>query len=146
MRLYLDKGYTCVPVLVSEAGQEGASVQQRNELLNPVPKHRGLILGGQGALDAAMAPFKELDRLRAENQTLRNIAVTADEERDALRSRVEGLEKALRTIIEWGPFPETGHHHPDGTPMSYGWCYGSNGERDYMRAIARAALAQAGEG
>lgn len=70
---------------------------------------------------------KELARLRAENATLQR--------------RCDGLEKALRTIIAWGPFPDTGNFHEDGTPMSYSFCYGSNGQRDYMRDIAKAALA-----
>lgn len=55
---------------------------------------------------------------------------------------IKRKDRALATIVEWGPFPETGLFHPDGTPQSYGWCYGSNGQRDYMRDIARAALAK----
>lgn len=53
----------------------------------------------------------------------------------------EKVAEALETIIEWKDFPETGLIHDDGkTPKSYGWCYGSNGERDYMRGIAQDAL------
>jgi hypothetical protein len=50
---------------------------------------------------------------------------------------------ALRRIEKWfGEFPETGKFWDDAEerPMSYGACYGSNGERDYMRGIAREAL------
>lgn len=68
------------------------------------------------------------------------------------KSREEGerLREALRRIERWsGEFPETGQFWPnvDGTisdrPMSYGACYGSNGERDYMRSVARRALSLA---
>jgi hypothetical protein len=58
----------------------------------------------------------------------------AEAERDRLR-------KALERIERWfGEFPDTGERWNDGTPMSYAAAYGSNGERDYMRGIARAAL------
>lgn len=56
-------------------------------------------------------------------------------------SSVEELRAALERIERWfGEFPDSGSHWNDGTPMSYGAAFGSNGERDYMRAIARAAL------
>jgi hypothetical protein len=61
------------------------------------------------------------------------------------------LLEALTRIEKWvGEFPESGKTWPDGRPMPYGSAYGSNGERDYMRAIAReaikrAAIAQAAE-
>ena len=57
--------------------------------------------------------------------------------RDAARYR-----EALLTIVEW-KFPPTGRFwdEPKNTdPMSYGACFGSNGERDYMREVARAAI------
>ena len=52
------------------------------------------------------------------------------------------LENALKIIIEWKDFPETGEYWDDDKtrPMSYGTWYGSNGERDYMREIARKAM------
>lgn len=57
------------------------------------------------------------------------------------------LREALERIARWhGEFPETGRfwdaHHGDGgtVPMSYAAYFGSNGERDYMRAVARDAL------
>ena len=54
----------------------------------------------------------------------------------------DDLKKALQTIARWhGEFPETGKTWDDGSPMSYAACYGSNGERDYMRQIALDALA-----
>jgi len=63
---------------------------------------------------------------------------------DALRVAVEALEK----IERWhGEFPETGEFWlnddktPSERPISYGSAYGSNGERDFMRSVARQALA-----
>ena len=51
------------------------------------------------------------------------------------------LIKALARIEQWfGEFPPTGKTYKDGTPMSYLGAYGSNGERDYMRAVAGQAL------
>jgi hypothetical protein len=59
-----------------------------------------------------------------------------------LAARVAKLEAALRRIEKWfGEFPlVTGR---DGKPSAFGTEYGSNGERDYMRQIARAALSEA---
>jgi len=50
------------------------------------------------------------------------------------------LREALRKIADW-ELPPSGKRWPDtAAPMSYGAAYGSNGERDYMREVARAAL------
>jgi hypothetical protein len=61
--------------------------------------------------------------------------------------RVEKLEGALEKIERWhGELPATGRFWDDSAgepkerPMSYSAVYGSNGERDYMRAIAAQAL------
>ena len=52
------------------------------------------------------------------------------------------MRRALERIAKWiGEFPDTEQKWPDGSPMSYGDAYGSNGERDYMRRLAREALA-----
>lgn len=66
-----------------------------------------------------------------------------------LVAEVERLRAALEKIERWfGEFPETGKfwENDDGSqsdrPMSYGACYGSNGERDFMRLVARAALSE----
>lgn len=53
------------------------------------------------------------------------------------------LQKALQRIAKWfGEFPETGRHWDDekASPMSYSACWGSNGERDFMRKLAQDAL------
>jgi hypothetical protein len=61
--------------------------------------------------------------------------------------RVKGLVEALERIERWhGEFPSTGRtwdDKPGGEPMSYAAVNGSNGERDYMRQVAREALAAA---
>ncbi len=60
----------------------------------------------------------------------------------AAADEIERLRAALERIERWhGEFPPTGKTWPEsGNPVSYGSQYGSNGERDYMRAVARAAL------
>jgi hypothetical protein len=53
---------------------------------------------------------------------------------------------ALEKIERWhGEFPVTGRFWDDDKtqPMNYSACWGSNGERDYMRAVARKALGRA---
>lgn len=61
-----------------------------------------------------------------------------------MAARIEVLEGALKRIYRWvGEFPETGQYWDDPKntePMSYAACYGSNGERDYMRDVAKRAL------
>lgn len=62
-------------------------------------------------------------------------------------SGADKLAEALERVVAWD-MPATGKFWPneDGTdsdrPMSYGAAYGSNGERDYIRNVARAALAE----
>jgi len=69
----------------------------------------------------------------------------AGEYLDFLERRCAQLERALQAVVAW-ELPETGKFWPDhdGTdsdrPMSYGAAYGSNGERDYFRNLARQAL------
>jgi hypothetical protein len=55
--------------------------------------------------------------------------------------RAERYEKALKAIRDW-QLPPTGQFWDDDKtkPMSYAACYGSNGERDFMRNIANEAL------
>lgn len=56
-----------------------------------------------------------------------------------LLDRVEKLEGALLRIEKW-EMPSTGQVWDDGSPVSYGVRYGSNGERDYIKSIATEAL------
>lgn len=53
------------------------------------------------------------------------------------------LENALKRIEKWdGEFPDTGKFWDDDKtrPTSYATENGSDGERDYMRSVAREAL------
>jgi len=55
---------------------------------------------------------------------------------------VAGLVEALSQIERWDGFPSTGKTWPEsGEPMSYSACFGSNGEREFMRQLAAQALA-----
>jgi hypothetical protein len=57
--------------------------------------------------------------------------------------REKRLESALVRIEKWfGEFPATNQFWDETKerPMSYASCYGSNGEREFMRDIARKAL------
>lgn len=56
-----------------------------------------------------------------------------------LTARNRELEEALRRIANW-EMPPSCHTWQDGSEMSYSAAYGSNGERDVIRAIARSAL------
>lgn len=64
----------------------------------------------------------------------------------ALQAKCERYEKALQIVQKW-QLPSTGQFWDNDKtrPMSYGACYGSNGERDFMRGIANEALAGGGE-
>lgn len=55
---------------------------------------------------------------------------------------IQRLRAALKTICEWKNFPESNRFWDEEKlqPMSYEAAFGSNGERDYMRNIARTAL------
>jgi len=62
---------------------------------------------------------------------------------DRLKEKADRMQAALERIERWfGEFPETGEFWGGDSrrPMSYGARYGSNGERDFMRQIAREAL------
>ncbi|MDE2105108.1 MAG: hypothetical protein KGL39_48160 [Patescibacteria group bacterium] len=106
------------------------------------------------AADALARLSSELEAVKAEQDQWEKHATTGDEVLARTRAKLEAaearnrkLEAALARIERWfGEFPETGKFWPnaDGTPsdrpMQYSACYGSSGERDFMRAVARAAL------
>ena len=58
---------------------------------------------------------------------------------EVFNPRMRRLEEALRKIEAW-QMPATGLQHPNGEPKSYAYCYGSRGEQDYVRELARKAL------
>lgn len=65
----------------------------------------------------------------------------ADARLIAAQERIKQLEDALTIVQKW-QLPSTGQFWDDDKtrPMSYGVCYGSNGERDFMRKVANEAL------
>jgi len=66
-------------------------------------------------------------------------AEAAESRADALTTKLAGVRETLRRIERWfGEFPEAIDR--EGRKVSYGSAYGSNGERDFMRALARAVL------
>lgn len=52
---------------------------------------------------------------------------------------IERLLAVLVRIVNW-EMPESGRTWDDGTPMSYGAAFGSNGERDFIRRVAENAF------
>lgn len=62
-------------------------------------------------------------------------------ELQAAEERMERMAKALRVIQQWR-LPPTGKFwdKEETQPMSYEACYGTNGSRDYMIAVAEEAL------
>ena len=81
----------------------------------------------------------------ARNPTLCTVdGCDAKVETERLKAQVVLLRGALQRIERWGgEFPTTNYFWDspkDTRPMSYGACYGSTGERDYMRQVAKEAL------
>jgi hypothetical protein len=90
------------------------------------------------------------NRIDPDDERVRIRRVVEDDAILAELSRLQAAcgekDRALGRIWKWfDEFPVTGRTWDDGSPMSYGACYGSNGERDYMRQIAHAALATSGD-
>lgn len=81
------------------------------------------------------------DAIQSYTETRLSESILSECNVETLSGRVQILEEALRRIAKWkGEFPSTGQAHDGGEPMSYSFCYGSNGERDFMRGIATDAL------
>ena len=77
----------------------------------------------------------EIEALRAEVERL----AQAERDREAAEAECARLLTALGTVADWN-LPETGETWPSGYPISFEAQYGSNGVRDYMRAVARKAI------
>lgn len=84
--------------------------------------------------------FADAGKLRQELDYVWKMHDALKRELSAARAEAERLREALEKVERW-QFPPTGKFWESGTPVSYGAAYGSNGERDYMRNVARAALA-----
>ena len=91
---------------------------------------------------------RAVERLElAAEEPSRNASFTLTADLRLILAANRKMREALEKIERWfGEFPETGRFwlSEDGTesdrPMSYGATWGSNGERDFMRAVARSAL------
>jgi hypothetical protein len=137
-------------------GDERTTNEIRDELNEYITKQltsaRNSIIACKAMLqvDAAelTAATEALEKAKAELGDLKSQyemhVMVPLEKHDALEQsgkREAALREALARIAKWhGEFPATVFVHEK--PMSYGAAYGSNGERDYMREIARAALSQ----
>jgi hypothetical protein len=54
---------------------------------------------------------------------------------------IERKTLALKKIAKWhDEFPPSCRFNEDGTQMSFGAAFGSNGQRDYMRGVAQLAI------
>lgn len=75
--------------------------------------------------------------------TLRELLCRTEEQRKALAAFPKMFEVLVKIEKWFGIFPETGQTWEDGSPVSYVAARGSNGERDYVRELAREALRHA---
>ena len=77
---------------------------------------------------------------RIKQDTLENVVLLTDYE--TLQAKNDALVKVLKQIERWDGFPSTNETwEGSGKPVSYSAAFGSNGERDFMRGVAKAALA-----
>lgn len=96
-------------------------------------------------LEKAGPWVESIQQCRQPDQVLVDVHCTLCEASAALSSLLADnarLREALERIEAW-EMPATGLSHDDGHPKSYGWCYGSNGERDVIRKLAADALSSA---
>jgi hypothetical protein len=88
----------------------------------------------------------EVERLTRENNEARAWAKNLTDRAgfksraETAEARVAVLEGALTKIAAW-ELPTTEEKWGDGSPMSYGAVHGTNGEREFIRGAAAAALA-----
>lgn len=93
-----------------------------------------VVIGGHRA--AEQQPACASQSVKSDSQA----ALSAESERQA--PDVTQLVEALEQIERWDGFPSTDKTwEGSGEPVSYGAAFGSNGERDFMREVARRALA-----
>jgi hypothetical protein len=71
--------------------------------------------------------------------TLDGVIYVPMAEAEKVRARALHAEAALQAIVEW-KLPPSGQTHEDGSPMSFSYAYGSNGEQRYFQNLAQAAL------
>ena len=94
----------------------------------------------------ALYSQQSIDTLRAQLEAAEQVIAEAAATCGQALARAEAAEgecarllTALGTVADWD-LPETGETWPSGGPVSFEAQYGSNGARDYMRAVARKAI------
>lgn len=120
---------TYVPLTEKEVEEWSAHLLSNWQL--PLTKQGAAVL-----CDMAISSLRYAEEIQRLRDTSRSSVATND----------QVLRAALEKIERWfGEFPPTGKFWNEHDPvakreMSYGACFGSNGERDYMRSVARKAL------
>ena len=115
--------------------------------LNGMGSEREYALQGKvAAKDQRIAELEaECEFQRVGHNSAQDKLLEQGKELAAQALTIKTMRTALMRIKIWhGEFPETGRFwdEPNNTkPMSYSACFGSNGERDYMREIASEAIA-----
>ena len=109
------------------------SIQQAR-ILRSVPD--GSLLYSQATVDTLRAQLEAAEQVIAEAAATCGQALARAE---AAEGECARLLTALGTVADWD-LPETGETWPSGGPVSFEAQYGSNGARDYMRAVARKAI------
>ena len=99
-----------------------------------------------GVANIVTAPLPEITSLKEENAKLHEQGKESLLLYNSMTAQIAKYRKALEKIAKW-EMPVTGKYWPDKEgkpnperPMSYGVCYGSNGERDFIKSIAEDAL------
>lgn len=113
---------------------EGHMVADDGDWKNHVVRIRGW-----GAISYLESPEQLQDMIG----TLVAEALTEFWQRDTYRELCVELMGALQSVAQWDNFPPTGKFFESGAEMSFEFCYGSNGARDHMREVARAAISKA---
>ncbi|MEZ2744304.1 hypothetical protein ACBQ16_03785 [Halopseudomonas bauzanensis] len=116
-------------------------------LLQVIEASRQLLPKAEGNCPCGTCQFIRLrdgmlaSPLAAEQATRFEVARHSRRLVEQQREVIAGLTEALRQIERWDGFPSTGKTWPEsGEPVSYGAAFGSNGERDFMRNLARKAV------
>ena len=117
--------------------------------LGRVPKHEEpdtVLIGADGTFFARVVgrPGHPADSLAVTMAESLDVAHETGRTPRQLAEERAKLLAALAKIERWfGEFPDVPDRTRPGETISYGFAYGSNGERDFMRGIARAAIADA---
>jgi hypothetical protein len=96
------------------------------------------------AQDGELDAIKDLARCNAAYRELQQQVTQQAATISTLEATNRDLIAALKQIYAW-QMPSSGLFNADGTPMDYAWAFGSNGERDFIRGLARTAIEFVGQ-